>query len=249
MRHPVNIIRSINLGLICAAVLLALGATNDVAAQDRDPFRRMMIKVPRKSSKPTSLVKKEKPVPTVVGAPPIQQRIENYRTLRARAAELGLPAPKPTSVLTVNEVEVTGVFRTPRGYAAMVEATPIKLSYTVYPGEKFYDGYLVAIEDNRLVFRRETKMTDGKVTTVAENKGLKIQTVDDMLVPRVETTNQPTTATNPTTTVPAVAVSSNPQEPVLTADNKPKSETAEKDSINADSVKQPARQVNPRKSN
>ena len=37
----------------------------------------------------------------------------------------------------------------------MIEATPIKLSYVIYPGELFYDGQLVAIEENRLVFRRE----------------------------------------------------------------------------------------------
>jgi hypothetical protein len=132
----------------------------------------------------------------------------------------------------------------------MVEATPIKLSYTIYPGEKFYDGYLVAIEDNRLVFRRETKMTDGKVLTAAENKGLKVQTVNDMLVPRVETaTNQSAPATNPTVTVPATAVSSSPQEqPVLTADNKssaPETPVSQKEP----GIKQPARQVNPRKSN
>ena len=59
-----------------------------------------------------------------------------------------------TSVLTLNEMAVTGIFRTPRGYAAIVEATPLRLSYTIYPGEKFFDGQLVAVEENRLVFRR-----------------------------------------------------------------------------------------------
>ena len=62
--------------------------------------------------------------------------------------------PKVTSVLTLDEMSVTGIFRTPRGFAAMVEAKPIKLSYTIYPGEKFFDGQLVAIEENRLVFRK-----------------------------------------------------------------------------------------------
>ena len=74
-----------------------------------------------------------------------------------------MPVPKVTSVLTLNEMSVTGIFRTPRGYAAMVEATPIKLSYTIYPGEKFFDGQLVAVEENRLVFRKVTKMGNGKL--------------------------------------------------------------------------------------
>ena len=78
-----------------------------------------------------------------------------------------------TSVLTLNEMAVTGIFKTPRGYAAMVEATPIKLSYTIYPGEKFFDGQLVAVEENRLVFRKVTKIGDGKFVASVENKPLK----------------------------------------------------------------------------
>jgi hypothetical protein len=57
---------------------------------------------------------------------------------------------------------VIGISRSPRGYAAIVEATPIKLTYVIYPGEPFFDGQLVAIEDNRLVFRHETVFTDGR---------------------------------------------------------------------------------------
>jgi hypothetical protein len=262
MRKTV-IIRSLNLGLACAAFVLAIGATNPAKAQERDPFRKPVIASPKKAAgkTPGNPVKKpEKAAPTVVAAPPIQQRIENYKILRMRAAELGLPAPKPTAVLTVSEVEVTGVFRTPRGYSAMVEATPIKLSYTIYPGEKFYDGYLVAIEENRLVFRRETRMSDGKTFTVAENKGLKVPMMNDMLVPRTETANNKDAApaTNPTVTVPAPAVSSNGQEPVLTADNKSRNENGagvhwgqgEKTSTSneAPAAKKPAQKVNPRKS-
>ncbi len=81
--------------------------------------------------------------------------------------------PKVTSVLTLDEMSVTGIFRTPRGYAAMVEAKPIKLSYTIYPGEKFFDGQLVAIEENRLVFRKVTKMSNGKFISSVENKALR----------------------------------------------------------------------------
>ena len=58
-----------------------------------------------------------------------------------------MPAPKPTTALLLSEIQVIGISRTPRGYAAIVEATPIKLSYVIYPGEPFYDGQLVAIED------------------------------------------------------------------------------------------------------
>ena len=43
----------------------------------------------------------------------------------------------------------------------------------IYPGEPFYDGQLVAIEDNRLVFRRETVFSDGKRERSVEYKPLR----------------------------------------------------------------------------
>jgi hypothetical protein len=70
-------------------------------------------------------------------------------------------------------MQVTGIFRTPRGYAAMIEATPIKLSYVIYPGEQFFDGQLVAIEENRLVFRHETRWSNGRRDMVVETKPLR----------------------------------------------------------------------------
>jgi hypothetical protein len=82
-------------------------------------------------------------------------------------------APKPTTAFLLNEVQVIGISRSPRGYAAIVEALPIKLAYVIYPGERFYDGQLVAIEDNRLVFRRETVFTDGRRERSVELKPLR----------------------------------------------------------------------------
>ena len=101
------------------------------------------------------------------------------------------PAPKPTTALLLDELQVIRIFRTPRGYAAMVEATPIKLSYVVYPGETFYDGQLVAIEEDQLVFRHETRWTDGRVVKVVENKPLRQSNavMDSMTVSRTATDN------------------------------------------------------------
>jgi hypothetical protein len=78
-------------------------------------------------------------------------------------------------------MQVTGIFRTPRGWAAMVEATPIKLSYVIYPGETFFDGQLVAIEESRLVFRRDVIWLDGRREKSVEIKPLrKPSPVEDM---------------------------------------------------------------------
>lgn len=111
----------------------------------------------------------------LVSPPSIQQRIEQYRAQKLAAMNAHVAAPKPTTALLLGELQIVGITRTPRGYAAIVEATPIKLSYVVYPGERFFDGQLVAIEDSRLVFRHETLYTDGRRELSVETKALRQQ--------------------------------------------------------------------------
>ena len=134
----------------------------------RDPFKRYEPPV-----KPVKATKLE--------PPSIQVRIERYRAQKLAAAAAHVPPPKPTTALLLSEIQVTGIFRTPRGWAAMVEATPIKLSYTIYPGETFFDGQLVAIEENSLTFRREVVWLDGRREKSTEVKPLrKPSPVEDM---------------------------------------------------------------------
>jgi hypothetical protein len=161
-----------------AALALACCGASAAAAQDantnyrpapHDPFVKPKPVVRKKAEEP----KKKKNAPTLVAPPSIKARIESYKEQRARAMEEQLPVPKPTTALLLGETQITGIFRTPRGYAAMVEATPIKLSYTVYPGERFYDAQLVAIEEGRLVFRREQRWSDGRREMSVETKPLR----------------------------------------------------------------------------
>ena len=134
----------------------------------RDPFR--------KYEPPRAVQKAGHVMP-----PSIQERIRQYRAQKLAAMKARVPAPKPTAALLLSEVQVVGISRTPRGYAAIVEATPIKLSYVIYPGERFYDGQLVAIEDNRLVFRQELVFTDGRRERSVETKALRQpERVDEM---------------------------------------------------------------------
>ena len=126
----------------------------------RDPFRK--YEPPR--AKTTEL---QSSIPT------IQERISQYKAQKAAAMSARMPAPKPTTALLLSEIVVIGISRSPRGYAAIVEATPIKLTYVIYPGEPFYDGQLVAIEDSRLVFRRETVFTNGRRERSVEYKSLR----------------------------------------------------------------------------
>ncbi|HEX6728838.1 MAG TPA: hypothetical protein VF074_02455 [Pyrinomonadaceae bacterium] len=128
----------------------------------RDPFRRY--------EPPRQVVKK---ISGQVLPPTIQERIESYKAQKLAAMNARMPAPKPTTALLLSEIQVIGISRTPRGYAAMVEAMPIKLTYVIYPGEPFYDGQLVAIEDTRLVFRHETVFTDGRRERAVQLKNLR----------------------------------------------------------------------------
>jgi hypothetical protein len=159
-----------NLTALAASLLFALACATSVAAQaastaykgaSRDPFEKRKY-----------VAKAVKPGPKLIEPPPVESRIQAYKAKKAAAVAAQLPAPKPTTAFLLNELQVTGIFRTPRGWAAMVEAKPIKLSYVIYPGENFYNGMLVAIEEDRLVVRRETRWSDGRRDTAVEMKPL-----------------------------------------------------------------------------
>jgi len=164
---------------------------------ERDPFGVYHPPPPKR--------KAVKPVPVVVTPPTIQERIDRYKAQKVQAMSMQQPAPKPTTALLLSEMQVIGIFRTPRGYAAMVEATPIKLSYVVYPGEQFYDGQLVAIEENRLVFRQETRYTDGKSQLNVETKPLRQANAvsDSMAATRSAADEKATPANGTVSTAPS----------------------------------------------
>lgn len=171
MKHYHMNLRHITRAALLLVAVAIGGSTLCVGAQEarrgtgpRDPF------VPYK---PVIKTKATKVQAMPVTPPPIQARIDKYKAQKQEAMRAQKAAPKPTTALLLSEMQVIGIFRTPRGYAAMVEATPIKLSYVVYPGEQFFDGQLVAIEENRLVFRHEILYTDGKSQTSVEIKPLR----------------------------------------------------------------------------
>lgn len=171
MINQLKIARFLGSAMLVSAFMLIAGSLVEANAQ-RDPFEKPAW---ARQRDPRSIKPGSNPTgpPVNLGVPSVEQRIDYYKRLRADAVANGMAVPKVTSVLTLSELSVTGIFKTPRGYAAMVEATPIKLSYTIYPGEKFFDGQLVAVEENRLVFRKVTKMSNGKFVSSVENKPLR----------------------------------------------------------------------------
>jgi hypothetical protein len=171
-------------------------ATKRVREGGRDPFRK--YELTRSGGKKVVMQ---------VSTPSIQERIAQYKAQKMAAMNARMAAPKPTTALLLGELQVVGISRTPRGYAAIVEATPIKLSYVIYPGERFYDGQLVAIEDNRLVFRREIVLSDGRRERSVEMKPLRqvstlnlmsaAKTASSSVADSEKTSEQPAAATKP----------------------------------------------------
>lgn len=238
--------RFLILSFAALGFVLVSGSATETKAQ-RDPFAKpgyakTRPQKPVRNVSTESEAEKEKPKgPVMVAAPGIEQRINYYKAMREQAALNGLPIPKVTSVLTLDEMAVTGIFRTPRGYAAMVEAKPIKLSYTIYPGEKFFDGQLVAVEENRLVFRKITKMSNNKFISTVENKTLRQYSVQEQVQGTAPVTGSGSTESarvnqpEPSETVqptPSMIIS-----PLEEMNNQPKEDTKETDKKGKKTVK------------
>jgi len=162
----------------------ATDKVSEKSSRGRDPFKKYQPAI--KTAKATSKLE----------PPSIQVRIERYRAQKAASASAHIAAPKPTTALLLNEVQVTGIFHTPRGWSAMVEASPLtpKLSYVIYPGENFFDGQLVAIEEGRLIFRRDIVWTDGRREKSVEIKPLRSPSpVETMTAAKTSPAEVPTT--------------------------------------------------------
>src|SRR5947208_10687780 len=185
--------------IACAMSLVALSVnTNDKSerkpASSSDKGAKSSGRDPFKKYAP--IVKPPKPPSAKLEPPTIQVRIERYRAQKAAAASAHVAAPKPTTALLLNEVQVTGIFHTPRGWSAMVEASPLtpKLSYVLYPGENFFDRQLVAIEESLLILCRDIVWTDGRRDKSIEIKSLRAPSpVEAMTAAKTPPAEVPTT--------------------------------------------------------
>lgn len=176
MMHRTNKIRFTSAAIVLGFAL-GLGTTTDAQEQEKVAVKPTSKRVSESGRDPFRKYEPARPAPkkslSLVQVPSIQERIAQYRAQKVAAMNARMAAPKPTTALLLSEMQVVGISRSPRGYAAIVEATPINLSYVLYPGERFYDGQLVAIEDNRLIFRRERVFLDGRRERSVEIKSLR----------------------------------------------------------------------------
>ena len=70
--------------------------------------------------------------------------------------ERNVSGPRPDGIpgLMIDEIDLTGIFRTTRGYQAQVKSRNQNRSYLLKEGDQLYDGDVVTISRNEVVFKQ-----------------------------------------------------------------------------------------------
>jgi Tfp pilus assembly protein PilP len=84
------------------------------------------------------------------------ERRDPFRSLLVtrEAPEIQGPRPEGIPGLLIDEVSLIGIIRTPAGYIAQVQAADRQKSFLLHEGEELYDGEVVSIDNNEVVFRQ-----------------------------------------------------------------------------------------------
>ena len=64
------------------------------------------------------------------------------------------PRPEGVPGLLIDEIDLKGIFRTARGFVAQVNASNQKKSYLLKEGDQLYDGDVMSIGKNEVVFKQ-----------------------------------------------------------------------------------------------
>jgi hypothetical protein len=83
-------------------------------------------------------------------------RRDPFRSLLAPAPRPELRGPRPEGVpgLLIDEIDIKGIFKTSKGYVAQISAQNEKKGYLLRPGDQVYDGDVLRITDNEVIFRQ-----------------------------------------------------------------------------------------------
>lgn len=68
--------------------------------------------------------------------------------------ELRGPRPEGIPGLLIDELLITGIFRTQEGYVAQVQSAESEKSFLLKQGDELYDGDVVRITGNEIVFKQ-----------------------------------------------------------------------------------------------
>ncbi|HEV7668034.1 MAG TPA: hypothetical protein VGS22_05890 [Thermoanaerobaculia bacterium] len=83
-------------------------------------------------------------------------RRDPFKSLLAKPDRLELRGPRPEGIpgLLIDEVDLTGIFKTKKGFVAQVKAANQNKSYLLRVGDQLYDGDVVEIRPNEVVFKQ-----------------------------------------------------------------------------------------------
>jgi hypothetical protein len=83
-------------------------------------------------------------------------RRDPFKSLLVKPDRLELKGPRPEGIpgLLIDEVDLTGIFRTKKGYVAQVKAANQNKSYLLREGDQLYDGDVVSISRSEVVFKQ-----------------------------------------------------------------------------------------------
>jgi hypothetical protein len=83
-------------------------------------------------------------------------RRDPFKSLLAAPDRQEFRGPRPDGVpgLLIDEIDLTGIFHTSRGFVAQVVASNQKKSFLLKEGDQLYDGDVVSINKNEVVFKQ-----------------------------------------------------------------------------------------------
>jgi hypothetical protein len=83
-------------------------------------------------------------------------RRDPFKSLLAAPDRPEFRGPRPEGVpgLLIDEIDLTGIWRTSKGFVAQVVAANQKKSYLLKEGDQLYDGDVVSINRNEVVFKQ-----------------------------------------------------------------------------------------------
>ena len=83
-------------------------------------------------------------------------RRDPFKSLLAAPDRQEFRGPRPEGIpgLLIDELDLTGIFKTGRGYVAQVKAPNQSKSYLLKEGDQLYDGDVVSISHKEVVFKQ-----------------------------------------------------------------------------------------------
>jgi Tfp pilus assembly protein PilP len=83
-------------------------------------------------------------------------RRDPFKSLLAAVDRPPLRGPRPEGIpgLLIDEIDLTGIFQTVRGFVAQVQASNKEKSYLLRDGDQLYDGDVVRVTRREVVFRQ-----------------------------------------------------------------------------------------------